>query len=391
MVRKNNQKVFGILIPIVIFAFIWASWEFFAPIFFSDKGLSIGQIAVFFAISSFFGALTDIPCGKFSDIVGRKKALLLAVAITIFVFSILRFTDSLAIIFGLALFEGLAYSFAWPSMLAYIGDVSRKGSRGRRFGSFFFWADVGEIMAPLVIVLFLSFIAIKNVIFTIVFFSIISFIAFLWLNEKKNGKISDGFSKAFLKKGRLNNYFKDIKKGGWKLLLFLLIGLNYAYLWEVIWFSEPLIGFSEGTLFQSALIVAFFSLPFLIFSKPVGNLIDKIGKKKVLLMSLIMIAPSMFLFSMSQSLILSLSTIFITAIGSLGTIEVLDVALSDSSRKNTRGEFFGIVETAKDFGYAIAPLIIAFLVLKSDFGIVFLSSATLTTILIPLVALTKKI
>jgi MFS family permease len=151
-----------------------------------------------------------------------------------------------------------------------------------------------------------------------------------------------------------------IHKIGLRSLFLLFMGFFVAFFWESVWFSQPLVGVYEDSLINAALIVAAFSLPTIIFSKPLGLLIDAIGEKKVFFYSISLIVASFFAFYVSSLLLAKIIFIFLAAVGVLGLWLVLDVLSVKINEAGQRGEFFGILETVRDASYAIAPLFIGF-------------------------------
>jgi MFS family permease len=160
------------------------------------------------------------------------------------------------------------------------------------------------------------------------------------------------------------------------------MGFFVAFFWQSVWFTQPLIGFYEHSLLDSALIIAAFSLPNILFSKMFGNLVDRIGEKKVFIGSLIVVIASGLFFYLSTALIYKIIFIFLSATGVLGVWLVLDVLAVKTQLPENRGEFFGILETVRDISYAITPTLIGLTFAFIGLGGIFIVSSCLAAILL---------
>ncbi len=344
------------IFPIFFFSIIWAAEEFFIAVRYSDAGISIEVAGLLFALSSIISLILDMPAGKLSDRIGREKLItysMLLVALSMFLLyissSLLWFAVSTALM-------GLAYGLNWAPLMAYIGDMAEKTNRGRTFANFFTITSIGEAIAPIITVLIATQIDTR---FPFLIFCIVALLCGIMFSRMKKGvKIkhtTDRFSGiSYISSLRI------LRKLGLKSGFLLLLGFFVAFFWESVWFSQPLVGVYETSLLDAALIVASFSLPTIIFSKPIGKLIDLVGERKVFFYSIILVVACFLSFYANSTLVGKIISIFIAAVGVLGVWLVLDVLSVKVNEAGERGEFFGILETVRDASYAIAPLFIGF-------------------------------
>ncbi len=344
-------------LPILLFSIIWGAVEFLVPVKYSEANIGILGISFLFFIASFISLIMDIPAGKFSDKIGRERLIVYSMIISTISLVILYIFTSFAMFLFASILIGIAYGLNWSPLLAFVGDKATKKNRGAVFGDFFTLSALGEAVAPLLIVVIVFYSNLSLPFLILAIASLFCMFAFMRLIKRKKinaKKLLDGEHFSY------KNTFKLIKKSLSVNLFLLSLGFFVAFFWESVWFTQPLIGFYESSLLDSALIIATFSLPTLLFSKPLGKLIDLFGEKKIFLYSAFAIIISFILFYLSINLIFKIIFIFIAAIGVSGVWLVMDVLTTKLHKKSERGEFFGILETIRDASYAITPLFIGF-------------------------------
>lgn len=205
---------------------------------------------------------------------------------------------------------GYALSKTWPSIIpfrildragkmrgaprdAIIADVSTNENRGRNFGILRAMDNLGAVCGILVCVLFLKFLGYRNLFLLAAIPSIIAALLILFfIKEKKRSdiKIYKGLSRTFLRdliphrKVRdlsLKDIDRDLKLFIFLSSIFALAAFSYSFL--LIYAKE--FGFKIAfipVLYLTFTIVASIS------SLPFGKLSDKIGRKKVLILSYVL-------------------------------------------------------------------------------------------------------
>lgn len=117
-----------------IFFFNFASsiLQIFIPLYLFGKGLSVGLILLFFAVSQ-IGRLASLPiCAHLSSSFGAKKNLILAYILTIFYFLFLQNVKDLSLYFWLSAFIfGVTQSFFWLPYLVHQSKISPDEKRGK--------------------------------------------------------------------------------------------------------------------------------------------------------------------------------------------------------------------------------------------------------------------
>ena len=156
---------------------------------------------------------------------------------------------------------------------AIIADISTKENRGKNFGLLRAMDNLGAVCGIIVCILFFGLLGYRNLFFLAAIPSVISaLLVFYLIKEKKPAdvRIYKGLS------------LKDLDKN-FKLFLllssFFALG-SFSYSFLLIYARE----FSFQTAFVPVLYLVFTAVAS-IFSVPFGKLSDKIGRKKVLMLS----------------------------------------------------------------------------------------------------------
>jgi DHA1 family multidrug resistance protein-like MFS transporter len=111
--------------------------------------LSTSWTGAGFTVASIAGALTLLPAGQYSDVRGRRPALLLGVSTAIFAFLLLTWSPNISIVIVAMGLTGVAGSFFGTTPAAVVGDLLH-GRGGQVIALFQMASDFGSILGPLV-------------------------------------------------------------------------------------------------------------------------------------------------------------------------------------------------------------------------------------------------
>jgi DHA1 family multidrug resistance protein-like MFS transporter len=110
---------------------------------------STSWTGVAFTVASIAGAITLLPAGQYSDVRGRRPALLFGVVTAIFAFFLLIWSPNIAIVVVAMGLTGIAGSFFGTTPAAVVGDILH-GRGGQVIALFQMASDFGSILGPLV-------------------------------------------------------------------------------------------------------------------------------------------------------------------------------------------------------------------------------------------------
>ena len=132
-------------------------------------------------------------------------------------------------------------------------------------------------------------------------------------------------------------------------------------MWEqILWTFEPLFYGPDVLnipIELGGLLLAFFSIPGIFLSYPAGRIADKIGKKLMLFIGLMIIGISLILFSLSHNLILVFAMALLISVGWAISLPALDGMIIDLTYRQKKGEATGIWDFFMDVGFVIGPIV----------------------------------
>lgn len=147
--RLHSKKLVFLLVAIFfVFAGINALETYFTLYITKDIGVSAGEASfalAYFALAFIGGA---VPAGIIGGYLGRKKILLLGIAICALLFFLALFTGSLTIIKILMLGAGFAWALVNTNCLPLVLDLSSDEHLGRYTGYYYFFASAASIASP---------------------------------------------------------------------------------------------------------------------------------------------------------------------------------------------------------------------------------------------------
>jgi len=119
------------------------------PRFAQDLGATPELIGVIVAASTVTGVVIKLPAGALSDILGRKRMMLLGCAFFAAPPFLYPFVHSPGALLALRFLHGFATAIFSPVASAFVADLSQRG-RGERLGWFAASGDLGSTLGPLI-------------------------------------------------------------------------------------------------------------------------------------------------------------------------------------------------------------------------------------------------
>ena len=128
-------------------AFAFGLFGPFYFIFINDFGGSIENFGIAVGLVVLSGALVSLLAGKYSDKFGRKPFLIFAgyaSAILVFLYTII---GSMWQLYVLQIFNGLIVALFETSEASFLGDITKKESRGADIGKYDAFVGIAEAIA----------------------------------------------------------------------------------------------------------------------------------------------------------------------------------------------------------------------------------------------------
>lgn len=349
--KKVNRKTLYFVLLMGFFAILGSTMSKSPtlPLYARSLGLSRGEIGLIAAASTITGIFVNFASGLLSDIYGRKKLLKIS-GFVFFSAPLLYFLASDAITLALVrAYYGIATAIFVPVSLALISDIY-PDKKGTFMGILSSATLVGRAIAPL-LAGSLIYLAGFWVVFVLCsLFGFITFAITFTLPE------AEGTLKKF-----------EFSFSSTLLLLGLLDAAVYMAYQSIETFL-PLFYFLEDKAWLSGLILTV-EISIMALVKPyAGYLSDKTGRIKPIIAGMSMVSAAMIVFAFSKSLPLIIGGAVLFSLGaSVSEASTKPLATEIST---LRGTALGFLESIKDIGQALGPIIVGFLGFKAGFTFV---------------------
>lgn len=343
------------------------------PLFIRSLDVPISTVGFVAAASTVVGIVVSLPAGILSDLIGRRRVILLAATIFAtapFLYLLVSQPGHLVVV---RIYHGFATAILGPVAMAAVADTYDK-NRGERMGTYSSATMVGRFLAP-----FVGGALIFGNNFTWVYLvtgitGVLALLAALRLPLSTRTSLP---ARQVLKRER-SELWRDIltvSRHPGILLTSLVEAVQYfafgcLEVFIPIYLSEQA-GFSTisiGALFTIQIVVATLTKPFM------GRLSDRYGRGVMIIGGLVISGITMAFMTYSQNYLLLAILIGLFGLG-LATVTASTSALiADLSNYDSYGSALGIESSIMDIGHSTGPmvggLLISALHYDSAFGIV---------------------
>ncbi len=343
------------------------------PLFIRSMGVPVSTVGFIAAASTVVGIIVSIPAGILSDIIGRRRVILISMVVFAtapFLYLIISAPWQLVLV---RIYHGLATAILGPVAMAAVADTYEKG-RGERMAWYSSATMVGRFIAPLVGGLLIFGNNFHWVYLADGFAGVLALIAALRLPistttsattgeafKKQRGKYKDDLLFIFRHRGILAT-------SGIEAVQYFAYGCVETFL--PIFLKEKL-GYTTweiGVLFTAQILAATLTKPIM------GRLSDRYGRVPMISAGLVLggVTTGLLMFSTNYVELLVLIALF--GLG-LATVTASTSALvADLSRAYSRGGAMGILSSIMDVGQSGGPIITGILIsafnYKTAFGVV---------------------
>ena len=325
----------------------------FFPRYVMDMGASYTMLGFIVSIYGAVQLLTQIPIGRLSDQMGRKKILLLGLATFCFLplfYIYAKNANSLLLIRALG---GLGAAAVWPIAMALIIDQAEAKNRGAAMGrynaAFFFALALG----PLIGGMLYDFLGLKAPFYLWALLGAASFFV-VYFRVKDPEKIR-------VKMGLLPSRGKEALIASGYRLTFLACSSVVLWSGVVGGFNFTMLpSFAAGLGFNATdvgIIYLVYGGSTALFNIYFGRQADKGTRKRLIFTGCLVGAVSFAFLSLADALI-PITLLFAGLGMGLGMASPAAAALiADTTSNARRGEVYGIFNTARMSGVVIGPLI----------------------------------
>jgi DHA1 family multidrug resistance protein-like MFS transporter len=331
------------------------------PLFIRSLGVSESTLGFIAAASTVVGILVSIPAGILSDIIGRKRVILMAAivfATAPFLYLLIQSPWQLVLV---RVYHGLATAILGPVAMAAVADTFQKG-RGERMAWYSSATMIGRFVAPFVGGLLIFGNDFKWVYLADGFAGVLALAAAIRLPLSSN--VSTSIREAL--RHQRGKYGKDIAfvfkhpgiiaTSGIEAAQYFAFGCVETFL--PVYLKEKM-GYSTweiGMLFTAQILAATLTKPIM------GRLSDRFGRIPMITTGLALggITTGLILFSTNYVELVVVIALF--GLG-LATVTASTSALvADLSRQYSRGASMGILSSIMDIGQSAGPMVTGVLI-----------------------------
>jgi DHA1 family multidrug resistance protein-like MFS transporter len=346
------------------------------PLFIRSLQVPLSTVGYIAAASTIVGIVVSLPAGILSDIIGRRRVILIAAAVFAtapFLYLLVTAPWQLVLV---RIYHGLATAILGPVALAAVADTFQKG-RGERMGWYSSATMVGRFLAPLVGGLLIFGEDFHWVYLADGFAGILALLAAVRLPLASAP--SEPLRQAFTQqRGRYGQEIRSVVRNlgilgtsGVEAVQYFAFGALETFL--PIYWSEQL-GYPDwkiGLLLSAQILAATLTKPVM------GRLSDRYGRVRMIVSGLILggIAAGTVVLSSDYFVVLVLMALF--GLG-LATVTASTTALvADLSPSRGRGGALGVLSSIMDVGQASGPIVTGILVSAYSYLVAFASVGVL--------------
>src|SRR5882672_335388 len=331
------------------------------PIFAADLGALPELIGIIVAASTVTGVFFKLPSGALSDVLGRKRMMVLGALFFAAPPFLYPFVHDAWSLLALRFVHGFATAIFSPVASAYVASLAQTG-RGARLGWFSSANDVGATAGPLVGGLVLYFTASYSVTYlTVGALGVLTFIVVLLLPDVDRTTARE--AKTFT--ARAAEFRQGIAEVFKTPPIFVAAGidavmyLGYGAFLGFLPIYAKKVGLNEAEI----AIVLGAQLVLAMLAKPItGRVSDRVGRIPVIVIGLLLCAGALPLIFRSESLTAFVLFTPLLGLGVGAVTPVTNALIADLASTRRLGAAMGVFGTIWDIGEAAGPMIAGFLI-----------------------------
>jgi MFS family permease len=334
-----------------------------APWFHLHESVRVGILISLYGIVN---SLLQPLMGSLSDHFGRRKLfiqlglLLMAAGTFLFIFAS-RFLDLLA----LRSIQGVGVALTIPASLALMASATRKRSRGSSMGVYSTMRIVGFATGPLIGGILHVHYGFNAAFLAGAGFVILGMIIVqLWIHEAPVENSASSESPARRRRPRFALIDRDLLSGGIASLgvaTFVMAAVFTMMSTLEVQFNERL----DQTAFAFSVAFSALMVSRLLSQIPLGHLSDRIGRKPLIIVGLLLMAPTTALLGEVTSTLQLTGLRLLQGLASAGIAAPSFALAADLTRTGGEGRQMSIVTMGFGLGIAVGPLIAGVLAVVS--------------------------
>jgi len=336
------------------------------PRFAQDLGAAPELIGLIVAASTITGVAIKLPAGALSDLLGRKRMMLLGCLFFAGPPFLYPFVQSPGPLLALRFLHGFATAIFSPVAAAFVADLSQRG-RGEKLGWFAAAGDLGSTLGPLLGGLFLFYTASYPMTYlTVGILGLLPLLMVLRLPDDERPRSAGSTLGA-----RSQQFWSGIREvlGSRAVVIAsTLEAAMYVGYGAFLGFFPPYargIGLNDA---QIALVMGA-QLATTMLAKPLsGRLSDRIGRKPMILAGLTLCAVTLPAIPNLTSLWLLFPVSALFGLGVAIVTPSTTALVADLVKAGRMGSAMGVFGTIWDSGEAAGPILAGFLIASFSYS-----------------------
>lgn len=379
------EEVIPISIVLLLFSFGWGVVGPFFYIHFNNLLQDAELLGLFIGLWGLVRIFTDPVVGMIIDVQDIKRTLIISLLAYSIIGIAYYFTTNVQTLFLIRVLHSITGSFFWVSAWAY---TYKKTLPNRREEDLMFERMVSlipSLFAPLIGGLIVTYFGTNQLFLAVTLATLIGAFYFMKKGEPIKGKqkkISELLRTEF-------SSFKKLRK---QLLILLLLITPITLISQAYSSFLPIFVEQSHNSEMVAIITVVSVLPsILVF--PIGKKQDEkmgSGKTQLLMIGMMIITMSLFFLPLMNNIIFQLGVILILASGFALVVPTTNALVGDMMGEDRKAGYVGLVETFKDFGTIIGPIIGGALIKSGGFTTFFNTLAIISIGVIGLTFTVKK-
>jgi MFS family permease len=331
------------------------------PLFIRSLGVPVSTVGFIAAASTVVGIVVSLPAGALSDIIGRRRVILIATivfATAPFLYLLVSLPWQLVLV---RIYHGLATAILGPVAMAAVADTFEKG-RGERMGWYSSATMVGRFLAP-----FVGGALIFGEDFHWVYIAdgiagVLTLVAAIRL-PLATGAAASGREALKRERGRVGREIMVVLRhpgilatSGIEAVQYFAFGCLETFL--PIYLNEQvgLSPFEIGLLFTVQILAATLTKPLM------GRLSDRYGRVPMIAAGLALGGATTAVMLYSGNYLVLIVVIGLFGLG-LATVTASTAALvADLSWADSRGSALGVLSSIMDIGHSTGPMVSGLLI-----------------------------
>jgi len=342
---------------IMFFAWIGRStvWNFL-PVFFENNISSVFLVGVLTSVPAVATIILDIPTGNLVQRSGEKLVIFMGF-IAAFFPPILFYTGLVPLFFLGKFLEGIGKAFIWNGGWSLTLKSSDSDVESETISVFLLGINLSIFIGPVIGGLLLSEYG-----FNLLFglwagtWLISIFMYYLYIGTERG---DESLREALQDLERRKTYLDDwqhLKENWVNLRQIFSITFLYSIIFSFYWLAIPLmLEEMNANYVEMGLIFGVAALP-KIFQVMFGDMADKIGELKTIRILSILLIPTLFAMSLTESLVVTGALFFTARLFSEGISPAIHSKFDAAIPDDVEGEMTGFNELAKHSGQAIGPV-----------------------------------